>query len=43
MLAFSRIIDVVPISARPGGVVDDLIKDQAQIDQASGGPGTSSA
>jgi hypothetical protein len=38
-----RIIDVDPISARPGGVDDDLVKDQAQIDQASGGPGTSGA
>jgi hypothetical protein len=32
-----RIIDVDPISARPGGVDDDLVKDQAQIDQAPGG------
>jgi hypothetical protein len=32
-LASPRIIDVDPISARPGGVVDDLVKDQDQIDQ----------
>jgi hypothetical protein len=38
-----RIIDVDPISTRPGGVDDDLVKDQAQIDQAPGGPGMSGA
>jgi hypothetical protein len=38
-----RIIDVDPMSVRPGGVDDDLVKDQAQIDQAPGGPRTSSA
>jgi hypothetical protein len=37
-----RIIDVDPISARPTEV-DDLVKDQPQIDQAPGGPGTSGA
>jgi hypothetical protein len=36
------IIDVDPISARPAGA-EDLVRDQPQIDQASGGPGTSSA
>jgi hypothetical protein len=40
--ASPRIIDVDPISSRPARV-DDLIKDQAQIGQASGGPGTSGA
>jgi hypothetical protein len=30
-LASSRIIDVDPISARPAGADDDLVKDQAQI------------
>jgi hypothetical protein len=35
-----QIIDVDPISARPGGVDVDLVKDQAQIDQAPRGPGT---
>jgi hypothetical protein len=38
-----RIIDVDPISAKPGQVVDDLVKDQGQINQAPGGPGTSGA
>jgi hypothetical protein len=38
-----RVIDVDPISARFGGMDEDLVKDQAQIDQASRGPGTSSA
>jgi hypothetical protein len=37
-----RVIDVDPISARPAGA-EDLIKDQPQIDQAPGGPGTSGA
>jgi hypothetical protein len=41
--ASPRIIDVDPISARPGGVDYDPVKDQAQIDQALGGPGTSGA
>jgi hypothetical protein len=36
------IIDVDPISAVPGGA-EDLVRDQPQIDQAPGGPGTSSA
>jgi hypothetical protein len=36
-------IDVDPITARPAGADDDLVKDQAQIDQALGGPGTSGA
>jgi hypothetical protein len=40
--ASPRIIDVNPISARPGGD-NDLVKDQAQIEQAPGGPGMSSA
>jgi hypothetical protein len=38
--ASPRIIDVDPINARPGGVDNNLVKDQAQIDQAPGGPGT---
>jgi hypothetical protein len=37
-----RIIYVDPISARAAGV-DDLVKDQPQIDQVPGGPGTSGA
>jgi hypothetical protein len=37
-----RVIDVDPISARPVEA-EDLIKDQPQIDQAPGGPGTSGA
>jgi hypothetical protein len=37
-----RIIDVVPISARPVGA-NDLVKDQPQIGQEPGGPGTSGA
>jgi hypothetical protein len=37
-----RVIDVDPISARPDGV-EDLMKDQPQIDQAPRGPGTSGA
>jgi hypothetical protein len=41
--ASPRIIDVGPISSRPSGVGDYLVKDQAQIDQAPGGPGTSGA
>jgi hypothetical protein len=41
MPASPRIIDVDPISARPAGDDDDLVKDQAQIGQAPGGPGTS--
>jgi hypothetical protein len=36
------IIDVNPISAVPGGV-EDLVRDQPQIDLAPGGPGTSGA
>jgi hypothetical protein len=38
-----RVIDVNPISTRPGGMEEDLVKDQAQIDQAPKGPGTSGA
>jgi hypothetical protein len=37
----ARVIDVHPISARPSGMEEDLAKDQALIDQALGGPGTS--
>jgi hypothetical protein len=37
-----RIIDVDPISARPARA-EDLVRDQPQIDQAPGGPGTSGA
>jgi hypothetical protein len=36
------IIDVDPISARPAGA-EGLVRDQPQIDQAPGGPGTSGA
>jgi hypothetical protein len=36
------IIDVDPISAVPGGA-EDLVRDQPQIDQAPGGPGTTGA
>jgi hypothetical protein len=38
-----KIIDVDPISSRPAGADDDLVKDQAQIDQVPRGPGTSGA
>jgi hypothetical protein len=38
-----RIIDVDPISSRPAGADNVLVKDQAQIDQAPRGPGTSGA
>jgi hypothetical protein len=38
-----KIIDVDPISSRPVGADDDLVKDQAQSDQVPGGPGTSGA
>jgi hypothetical protein len=41
--ASPRIIDVNPISSRPGGAEDDLIKDQAWIDQAPRALGTSGA
>jgi hypothetical protein len=41
--ASPRIIDVDPISARPSGVEEDLVRDLAQIDQAPPGPGTSGA
>jgi hypothetical protein len=41
--ASPRVIDVGPISARPGGVDEDLVKDQAHIDQAPRGPGKSGA
>jgi hypothetical protein len=43
MSASPRIIDVDPISARPSGVDEGLVRDQAQIDQAPQGPGTSGA
>jgi hypothetical protein len=43
MPASPRIIDVDPISSRPAGADDDRVKDQAQIDQAPGGPGMSGA
>jgi hypothetical protein len=38
----SEVIDVDPISVRPAEA-EDLVRDQPQIDQAPGGPGTSSA
>jgi hypothetical protein len=41
--ASPQIIDVDPISARPSGVDAGLVRDQAQIDQAPQGPGTSGA
>jgi hypothetical protein len=41
MPASPMIIDVDPISSRPGGADDDLVKDQPRIDQAPRGPGTS--
>jgi hypothetical protein len=41
--AYLWVIDVDPISARPGGMEEDLVKDQAQIDQAPKGPGMSGA
>jgi hypothetical protein len=41
--ASPRIIDVDPISSRPAGADDGLVKDQPQIDQAPRGPGTSGA
>jgi hypothetical protein len=37
------VIDVDPISVMPGGAEEDLVRDQAQIDQASKGPGMSGA
>jgi hypothetical protein len=37
------ITDVDPISSRPAGTDDDLVKDQPQIDQAPRGLGTSGA
>jgi hypothetical protein len=43
MLSSPRVIDVDSISVRPGGMEEDLAKDQAQIDQAPQGPGTSGA
>jgi hypothetical protein len=39
--ASPRIIDVDPISSRPTRANNDMVKDQAQIGQAPGGPGTS--
>jgi hypothetical protein len=39
--ASPRVINIDLISARPGGMDEDLVKDQAQIDQAPRGPGTS--
>jgi hypothetical protein len=41
--ASPRVIDVDLISARPSGMEEDLIRDQAQIEQAPHGLGTSSA
>jgi hypothetical protein len=41
--ASPHIIDVDPISSKPVGADDDLVKDQAQIGQAPGGLGTSGA
>jgi hypothetical protein len=38
-----HIIDVDPIISRPAGADKGLVKDQAQIDQAPRGPGTSGA
>jgi hypothetical protein len=43
MSASPRVIDVDPISAMPGGAEEDLVRDQAQIDQAPKGLGTSGA
>jgi hypothetical protein len=39
----SPIIDIGPISAVPGGVEEDLVRDQTQIDRAPKGSGTSGA
>jgi hypothetical protein len=41
--ASPRVIDVDPISARLGGMEEDLVRDQAQIDQAPRGLGASGA
>jgi hypothetical protein len=41
-LASPGVIDVDPNNARPGGMEEDLVN-QAQIDQAPKGPGTSGA
>jgi hypothetical protein len=41
--ASPRVIDVDPIRARPGGMEEDLVRDQAQIDQVPRGPGASGA
>jgi hypothetical protein len=38
--ASPRVIDVDPISVMAGWVEEDLVKDQAQIDQVPKGPGT---
>jgi hypothetical protein len=43
MSASPWIIDVDPISARPSGEDEDLVKEQAQIDQVPQGLGTSGA
>jgi hypothetical protein len=42
-LASPGIIDADPINARLGGVDNDLVKDQSQIDHAPGDLGTSGA
>jgi hypothetical protein len=40
--ASPQVIDVDPINVRPGGMEEDLVKDQAEIDQAPKGLRTSS-
>jgi hypothetical protein len=35
MSASPKVIDMDPISARPSGKEEDLIRDQAQIDQVA--------
>jgi hypothetical protein len=35
MSASPKVIDMDPISARPSGMEEDLIRDQAQIDQVA--------
>jgi hypothetical protein len=40
MSASSRVIDVDPMSTRSGGMDEDLVKDQAHIDQAPRGLGS---
>jgi hypothetical protein len=41
--ASPRVINIDLISARPGGMDEDLVRDQPHIDQAPKGPGTSGA